>query len=190
MRCRRNDQARQIAQLEQKLNGLASLLDPSHRSVDDGKPNAITPESIGLTPNVSISKSTSSDPRYAVAQSLPTSEGYKTISSITHNSEPVIEGTSFATSKKKSQSDLLDLFRCDMAVQVPFISVSPQMPAEALSKERPFLYRSIITVASYHDSLCQLQMGQELVKSLTERLIVHGEKSMDLLQALLVYIYW
>lgn len=33
-------------------------------------------------------------------------------------------------------------------------------------------------------------MGQELVKCLTEHLVVRGEKNIDLLQGLLVYITW
>jgi hypothetical protein len=90
----------------------------------------------------------------------------------------------------KSPDELLDIFRRDMAHQAPFISVPVQMSAPALSRERPFLYRAIMTVASYHDSVHQLQMGQELVRYIMEHLIVLGEKSLDLLQGLLVYINW
>ncbi|KAI7973479.1 hypothetical protein EIK77_004085 [Talaromyces pinophilus] len=90
----------------------------------------------------------------------------------------------------KSPDELLDIFRRDMAHQVPFISVPVQMSAPALSRERPFLYRAIMTVASYHDSVHQLQMGQELVRYIMEHLVVLGEKSLDLLQGLLVYINW
>lgn len=77
-----------------------------------------------------------------------------------------------------------------MVHQVPFITVPVQMSAQALSRERPVLYRAIMTVASYHDSVHQLQMGQELVRYIMEHLIVLGEKSLDLLQGLLVYINW
>jgi hypothetical protein len=188
---RRNDQARQIAQLEQKLNGIVSLLGTSHRSLDDGR-NAITPESTGPTSSASISTSTPNDPRYAVPHGLPPAQGYQA-TSMTVESEPTVEVTSFApseTSKTKSPDDLLDIFHRDMAHQVPFISLPSQMSAQALSRERPFLYSSIMTVASYHDSLHQLQMGRDLVKCLTDRLIILGEKSMDLLQGLLVYINW
>lgn len=90
----------------------------------------------------------------------------------------------------KSPDELLDIFRRDMAHQAPFISVPVQMSAQALSRERPFLYRAIMTVASYHDSVHQLQMGQELVRYIMEHLIVLGEKSLDLLQGLLIYINW
>ena len=190
MRCRRNDQARQIAQLEQKLNDLTSLIGPANRSRDAGESNVITPESTGPASSGSISTSTSIEPRYAVPQDLPTVQEYQ---GKALNPEHELEPTSFtspARRNSKSPDDLLDIFLCDMAYQVPFVSVPSQISARALSRESPFLYRSIMTVASYHNSVHQLQLGQELVRYLIEHLIVLGEKNMDLLQGLLVYINW
>ncbi|EED15316.1 conserved hypothetical protein [Talaromyces stipitatus ATCC 10500] len=178
---RRNDQARQIAQLEQKVNSLVSLLGASQQSLDNGMLNVITPESTGPTSSASVSMSAPLNPRQAISQDLPTTQQYE------------LEPTSFAPPEgrpNKSPDDLLDNFRRDMAHQAPFISVPLQMSAQALSRERPFLYRAIMTVASYHDSVHQLQMGQELVKYMMEHLIVLSEKSLDLLQGLLVYINW
>lgn len=117
----------------------------------------------------------------AISQGLPPTQQYE------------LEPTLFAPPDgiaTKSPDDLLEIFRRDMADQVPFISVPGQMSAQALSREHPFLYRAIMTVASYHESVHQLQMGQDLVKYMTEHLIVLGEKSLDLLQGLLVYITW
>jgi hypothetical protein len=87
-------------------------------------------------------------------------------------------------------NELLDIFRRDLARQVPFISLPAHITAQILSEERPFLYRAIITVASYHDSVHQIALGQELVKYLMEHLLLLGEKNLDLLQGLLVYVSW
>jgi hypothetical protein len=81
-------------------------------------------------------------------------------------------------------------FRRQLARQVPFISLPSDLTTEALSKKRPFLYRAIIVVASYHDSVRQIELGGEFVRHLTEHLIFLGERNLDILQALLVYISW
>lgn len=159
---------------------------------------AITPESTGPSSKDSILTSTLTGSGSIVLPHLTVTKDSHTMSSVTSDPpSPVVgvdeyvepEPASFAP-VDKSPDELLNIFRCDMAQQVPFISIPPQISAQALSRERPFLHRAIITTASYHDSLRQIQMGQELVKCLTEHLVVRGEKNIDLLQGLLVYITW
>ena len=84
---------------------------------------------------------------------------------------------------------LLDLFRAELARQVPFITI-PHINAKDFARERPFLYRAIITAASYHDSVGQIALGQEFLKYLTEHLVFMGKKDLDMLQGLMVYITW
>jgi hypothetical protein len=195
---RRNHQAGQIAQLERKLDGLVSLLGTSPQPAINREPTAITPESIGPSSRDPISTSTPTSPGHIILPNLALTKESHAMPSMTSGSpSPAVavdehfdlEATSFAP-VSKSPDELLNIFRCDMARQVPFISIPPQISAQALSRESPFFCRAIITVASYHDSLHQIQMGQELVKYLTEHLIVLGEKNMDLLQGRLVYIAW
>jgi len=62
--------------------------------------------------------------------------------------------------------------------------------AQRLSEQSPFLYQAIIFAASYHDSVHQLALGEEFTKDVTEHLVIRGEKSLDILQGLLVYISW
>jgi hypothetical protein len=64
------------------------------------------------------------------------------------------------------------------------------MNAQRLSEDRPFLYEAIIFAASYHDSVHHLELGQQFIKDVTEHLVILGEKSLDLLQGLLVYTSW
>uniref|UniRef100_A0A093VAG9 Transcription factor domain-containing protein n=1 Tax=Talaromyces marneffei PM1 TaxID=1077442 RepID=A0A093VAG9_TALMA len=181
-RCRRNDQALKIIQLEQKLNSLVSLLGSSQQNQDHGAFNAITPESTGPTSSASESMSAPIQMRQPIPQCFPTTQQQYELGS------PLFALPEGRTNK--SPDDLLDIFRRDMAHQAPFISVPVQMSAQALARERPVLYRAIMTVTSYHDSVYQLHMGQELVKYMMERLILLGEKSLDLLQGLLIYINW
>jgi hypothetical protein len=82
---------------------------------------------------------------------------------------------------------LLNIFKNSLARLVPFISIPSAMSAENLSRERPFLYRAIIAVASFHNSVHQVGLYQELIRHLMERLLILGEKNIDLLQGLLVF---
>lgn len=127
--------------------------------------------------------------RQAIPQCFPTTTPQRQQQQQYELDSPLFAPSSEGRSNK-SPDDLLDIFRRDMAHQTPFLSVPSQMSAQALSGERPFLYRAIITVASYHDSVHQLQIGRELVRYMMEHLIVLGEKSLDVLQGLLVYINW
>jgi hypothetical protein len=162
------------------------------------EPTAITPESMGPSSSDSIPTSTLTDSEYVIFPKLAPAQESHAMSSMTPGSQSAAvavdehfgrESASFAPVSKNSD-ELLNIFRRDMARQVPFISIPSQISAQALSRECPFLYRAIITVASYHDSLHQIQMGEELVKYLTEHLVMLGEKNIDLLQGLLVYITW
>jgi hypothetical protein len=113
--------------------------------------------------------------------------------SVAYDDDPGLESMPFPTVSTEVVMDpdiLLNIFRRQLARQVPFISLPSDLTTEALSKKRPFLYRAIIVVASYHDSVGQIELGGEFVRHLTEHLIFLGERNLDILQALLVYISW
>jgi hypothetical protein len=98
----------------------------------------------------------------------------------------------FESAETSSQSDdeLLNNFRDNLARQVPFVSIPVNMNALELSRERPCLYRAIVTVASYHDSVHQIDLGHQFVEYVTANVVLQGKKTMDLLQGLLIYITW
>jgi hypothetical protein len=52
------------------------------------------------------------------------------------------------------------------------------------------LWKAILTAASCLKPSRQEAMGQELMEEFSTRLLLHGEKSLDLLQALLIHIAW
>lgn len=85
---------------------------------------------------------------------------------------------------------LLDIFLQNLARLTPFISIPPDTDAQTLSTQRPFLYQAIVAVSSYHDSVHHTELGQQLLKDITESLVIQGQKSLDLLQGLLIYIAW
>jgi hypothetical protein len=74
--------------------------------------------------------------------------------------------------------------------QFPFVVLPEQWSYGTMFQERPFLSLGIFSVMSSTNLTLQRRLVQSFLKVLGERLIVNGEKSLDLLQGLLVYLAW
>ncbi|KAE8154347.1 hypothetical protein BDV25DRAFT_136042 [Aspergillus avenaceus] len=84
----------------------------------------------------------------------------------------------------------IDRFSSSMSVHFPFVVVPPDVTAMQLRQERPFLFLAILASASYSDVPLQRLLGQEVKKVISNRIILDGEVSFDLLQGLLVFLAW
>lgn len=71
----------------------------------------------------------------------------------------------------------------------PFV-LCPEEGVDNLRRERPFLLLAILTFAQGKNTRLQQALEHELKEGLGRRLIMNGEKSLDLLQGLLVYLAW
>ena len=84
--------------------------------------------------------------------------------------------------------DLVQYYRSQVKY-FPFVIVSAQDTIDSLRRERPFLLLSMLSVSAIQSSVrLQKTLDLELRESLSRRTIVNGEKSLDLLQGLLVYL--
>ena len=83
----------------------------------------------------------------------------------------------------------LQIFRAQ-ASNFPFVVVDPTIALDILRRKRPFLLLSILAFAAQSNVELQAKLETELKESLARRLIMNGEKSLDLLQGLLVYLNW
>ena len=95
----------------------------------------------------------------------------------------------FELNEQESENVLLE-FKTNMAEQFPFVVIHPDSTPGSLGQERPLLWNAIIAAASHGDSDRQMTFGANLVEDLTTRLLLMAEKSLDLLQALLILIAW
>jgi hypothetical protein len=91
---------------------------------------------------------------------------------------------------RQDEALLLLEFRTQMAPQFPFVVVPPDATSESLRRERPMLWRSIVVAASYHNPRRQIALGWKLMEEFSTRILLKAEKSLDLLQALLVHVAW
>ncbi|TAQ89648.1 hypothetical protein B7494_g2009 [Chlorociboria aeruginascens] len=90
----------------------------------------------------------------------------------------------------QDSDDLLKIFQLELTPHFPFVIIPQGTVARNLEQERPFLYSAIILAASCYTPTTQKALARDFVKDLNIRLFEHGEKSLDLLQGLLVYLGW
>jgi hypothetical protein len=83
---------------------------------------------------------------------------------------------------------LLETYRT-MTDFFPFVTLPREAFCRDLIQERPMLMFAILTVASYDSALLQLTLSREFRKVVMVK-VMKGEKSLDLLQGLLVFIAW
>ncbi|KAH7076706.1 hypothetical protein BKA63DRAFT_510576 [Paraphoma chrysanthemicola] len=85
---------------------------------------------------------------------------------------------------------LLNRYMRLMAPHMPFVILATDTCASDLGRTKPFLLQAIAVVAFFHDTETQQILGKHLVRDLCEQVLVNGEKSLSLLQGLLVFMNW
>ena len=107
-------------------------------------------------------------------------------------------GTIAVTSPKPSQLEpdeheaefLLCEFKTNLAEQFPFVVLRLDSTSQSLQHEKPLLWKAIMVASSHRTSDRQMALGANLMEDLTVRLLLKAERSLDLLQALLILIAW
>lgn len=88
-------------------------------------------------------------------------------------------------------SKTLSVFRTQMMHHLPFIAIDPSITATELRNTKPFLFQTIILATSHQQKIfSRTDLGEEILRYVGEKLILCGEKNLELLQGLLVYIAW
>jgi hypothetical protein len=85
---------------------------------------------------------------------------------------------------------LMEFYRSSLAFHTPFILISGEKTAQELYNDSPFLLRAMLFSASYDNPSQQQYFEKDIMKYISDHLILEGERSVDLLQGLLVYITW
>ena len=85
---------------------------------------------------------------------------------------------------------LLHVFQTQMAEHFPFVVIPAGTTAQCLRRDRPFLYQMIILSASGRNLWEPKACKRLVMEYLGLHLLVREEKSLELLQGLLVYISW
>lgn len=86
--------------------------------------------------------------------------------------------------------EFLTIFRRDFCPEFPFVLLSSDETSASLRHDKPFLFMSIVAATSYTDPQLQRRLAREIQKQIASRMIINNEKSLDLLQGLLVCLAW
>ncbi|KAM0140925.1 hypothetical protein ACHAO1_002051 [Botrytis cinerea] len=182
--------ANRVAEMEQKLDGILNLL--AAKSQAEPQPNYSSapvspPENMPLDlsemfelsfPLLPLENTT---PRPFQQTTLPTTSdvGYGGL-------HDVISKGIVST---KEAEDALKEF-ASRASAFPFVLLPPRSSLESLRHERPILLLAILANTSQSNLPVQHLLETELRETIASRTIMHGEKSIDLLQGILLYLAW
>lgn len=84
---------------------------------------------------------------------------------------------------------LLCIFRDEMNPNFPFISIPGSVSVDEMRKDQPSLLTAVMAVTS-RDSSNQLALGKILMQQIADRMVINGERNMDLLLAILTFAGW
>jgi hypothetical protein len=90
----------------------------------------------------------------------------------------------------QSAEAAINQFRIRAAAQFPFVIIPIDMTVDAMRKETPFLFLTVLAVMSFDNPGLQLQLGEEARLQLFRRVLFSCDKSLELLQGTLVYAAW
>ena len=190
--------------MEQKLESLATLLATFQENVvdsttDETQPHETDTASSDSSTTDSLLNNTSSRQDY-IASCMPLPVAAAAFPHISASSLPYptarFSEFVFDIIDDPISKDVLCLAKAEGFLATfaerpfPWVRLPKNASVETLRRERPFLLLSVLTFASYEDVRLQRQLETELKDSLMKKVIVQGEKSLDLLQGLLVYLAW
>ena len=72
----------------------------------------------------------------------------------------------------------------------PFVIVPEESSVDFLRRGRPVLLLAILCMATRSDARLQRQLEREIRDTLSRKVMFNCEKSLDLIQAILVYVTW
>ncbi|RYP23295.1 hypothetical protein DL765_001204 [Monosporascus sp. GIB2] len=78
----------------------------------------------------------------------------------------------------------------EMAVHLPAVVFPASMTAAQLRRTTPYLFLGIMTAASSEMPQVQRQLANELVHLIADRVVIRGEKSLELVQLLQLSVIW
>ncbi|KAF2823162.1 hypothetical protein CC86DRAFT_329762 [Ophiobolus disseminans] len=104
--------------------------------------------------------------------------------------EPPIENELLQQLLADHEADaLLSEFRL-MSTSFPFVIIPPGMTAHDLHVERPMLFLAVIMTASWREHQRQMMLDTVFRRELAERTIISPQRTLGLVQSLLVYLSW
>jgi hypothetical protein len=88
----------------------------------------------------------------------------------------------------ESDDVLLSTYRQQLTPQFPFVVIPPGLTAKEVATSRPFLMQVIRMAASVRDLRSMRAQSCAVLKHISDAMLARSERSMDLLQGILVFL--
>jgi len=85
---------------------------------------------------------------------------------------------------------LLRTFKEQFQPRFPFIAIPDDMSADLLRSQNPWIYRAVVMIAFQDDRFRQIEISKQFLIEISASMLVRGEKSLDMLQGLILYNAW
>lgn len=200
---------RSTAQLEQKIESLVTLLSATQGTV---LPSA-TPDQTPVEPPKENDQTEVRRPDHQPAfswfvnppkKNLPSWDaqlplhcgGGSSVSGSTAYSSATPASTLDSTSAPSidiqvdNADRLLKVYRKCYELDFPFIKIPPNVTAQELKASKPWLASAISMVASHENRAQQMAMAKQIIMEVASALLLRSEKSLDMLEGLIVYNVW
>lgn len=176
-----------MAQLEKKLDSIVTLLTGNSQSRDDNAvescPSPIFPPPSQSTP------SSGQDAHVTSLDELSIHLGCPNPGHGESRPHPNPLGYNFNIRTEEADTILAD-YRNNMARYIPFVVIPPSLTSDDLRRDKPVLWKAIVIAACYSQPDRQEALGWKFMEEITTRIFLKAEKSLDLLQGILVHFCW
>jgi hypothetical protein len=173
-----------VSELEKELRSLRNRLEGNEVDSSASTP----PNASDLERSVTQSYAESTGP---VASPVEMPSAMEPLVSMTVSASPGEEQSEDVEIDEATAQLLFTKFIVDLIPHLPFIRFSPNISSRDVQRDRPTLHLASLAAAasSLHPPLGR-QLVTKLEKVYANRIIINGEKSLELVQALLITAVW
>ncbi|KFY26559.1 hypothetical protein V493_04014 [Pseudogymnoascus sp. VKM F-4281 (FW-2241)] len=169
-----------VEALEAKLSDLAKQLEASNaqlQSLQGSSSGNLSPENPSLSSQAAPSASSSSCTHTAESGSVDQDN---------HAIEQLLR-CGILTTDNANAYLLKYRHMCEYS---PFVVIPEGATIESLRQGQPFVLHAMLAVSSHDNSDLQSMLERSLRERLLKTVMIEGEKSVDLLQAIIIYLTW
>lgn len=177
---------RRVAEMEQRLDGILALLSGKADPVGKDISLPVTPSSLSTElrdqPDRGLSQLSFNGDSDVLNSIVPMSPGWLTFD----EPDDIIRKGIISYNKAEN---LLQAFGTHMP-NFPYVVIEAHVSLDSLRREKPFLLLSILNISARSNIQLRDQLEAELRETLARRVVVNCERSLDLVQGLLIYLTW
>lgn len=204
-RKRKRTSCNRQAALEEKVEEIAAQVGREPKRKDRGTSESTLPAVKDETPGlVTIAPKSASAPAAPAPATVKPAEKEAPLSALSASSASSVGGTPMASRSASLPAapfqdigigddecaEALARFMNEQSDHCPWVQLPKGTTAPGLRDQKPLLFLGIMLAASYHDFDVQQKICKTALHYVSDQLIVHGNKSIALLQGLLVLLNW